>query len=354
MSSITLQLHHSLPEIAGQWRDLEKSCGNQSIQNNFLVLNAWYKCYSQGRKPAFVSMREDDVCIGIYPFILERKFGIKSYNTLYKDAFSISKPIIREGFKETFYANLGTLLLACKSHWDVIKFSYIFCFDPEHEALASSLIAADANVVTLNDTTYTVKLDGTFEDYSAAYMSKKTVTDLRRLEKKIAGHQHNVVSYRDFEALHHMPRFYDMENTGWKKDAGTALMNASDYLVYTDSLVHNCSISNQFLMTFFELDGLKIAGQFGYFENGVYNLVRTSYDRDYSQYAPSVLLFLGTIRLLIDAFPDIHVVNYYPVSYGYKQKYSRNECACSTYVLFNNNLKGKSLSYLYKKKMGKA
>lgn len=353
MDSTTIKFHSSLSEIADEWREIESSCPASSIQNNFLVLNAWYKCYADGKAMAFLSLWDKDLCIGIYPLTLEKKFGARIYNTLYRESFSISKPIIRNGFEEFFFDHLVRLLHVHKDKWDMIKFSSMYCFDNEQPLLVSSFVSNDADVYTIDDWTYAVKLQETFEQYCDTYLSKKTLTDLRRLEKKIAEREHTFLFHKDFEALPHMKRFYEMENTGWKKDAGTALVNSSNYLVYTDSFVHNCSLANKFVMTFLEIDGMKIAGQFGYLENGVYNLLRAAYDREYAKFAPSVLLFCETLRMLLDSHPEIKTINYYPISYGYKQKYSKDDCACSTHVLFSKSLKGRVLSRVYKRRMSR-
>lgn len=353
MDCLRLQFHTSISEIVEPWTSLEKACADPSIQNNFLVLNAWYACHCEGRAPAFVSLWDKSLCLGIYPFTLERKYGARIFNTPYRDAFSISKPIVRDGFHDLFFNELVKRLRVRKSEWDVMKFSGVYRFDREHALLESAFTAAGADVYTVRDHTYSVTLSSSFEDYSAAYLSKKTVTDLRRLEKKLAEHDHRFLFYRNFEALAHMRRFYDMENTGWKKDSGTPLINDQNYLVYTDSFVHNCSLANKFVMTFLEIDGQKIAGQFGYIENGVYNLLRTAYEREFSKYAPSVLLFLDTLRLMLRSFPEIKTINYYPGSYGYKQKYSKDDCECNTYVLFSDSLKGKFFSRAYRRKMAR-
>lgn len=351
MASVSITFHTAISEIAEEWTRLEKAGRDLSIQNNYLLLNAWYECHAGKRQPAFVLMRDNGRCIGIYPLTLEHKFGARVFNTLYKDAFSICKPIVLDEARELFFDRLIKMLLVHKDKWDVFKFSSIYGFDDEYEPLAASIASSGADAHTIHDQTFVVRLRETFDEYRDDYLSKKTVTDLRRLERKLSEHSHEFACYRDFDALPHMRRFYEMENTGWKKEAGSALINASNYLVYTDSLAHNSSLANKFLMTSLDLDGLRIAAQFGYFEDGVYNLLRTAYDRQYSKFAPSVLLFLGTVRFLLDARPDIKTLHYYPVSYGYKQKYSRDDCDCCTHMLFSPTLKGRFFSRLYKRKM---
>ncbi|MEF3696086.1 GNAT family N-acetyltransferase [Desulfolutivibrio sp.] len=353
MGSTRIEFHSCLPEIAGEWLRLEQGCANPSIQNNYLVLNAWYACYLADRTPAFLSLWQEDTCLGIYPFTLEKKYGARVFNTLYHESFSISKPVVQDGQEEFFFMELVRLLPEQHGKWDVIKLSSIYCFDTEARLLTSAFARNNMKVFTIHDRTYAIEIEDSFEKYRLTYLSKKTRENLDRLEKKIAKKDNRLVYYQNSEALPHMRRFYEMENTGWKKDTGTALINMNDNLVYTESLIHNCCLAGKFLMTFLELDGVKIAGQFGYIENGVYNGLRTAYDREYSMFGPSIILIARTLRLLIDTFPDVKLMNCYPLSYGYKQKYAHDRCECNTHVLFSDSIKGKLMSVAYKYKMSK-
>jgi len=353
MGSTRIEFHYSIPEVAGEWLKLEKACVNPSIQNNFLVLNAWYTCYLANRRPAFISLWDGDMCLGIYPFTLEKKYGANVYNTLYHESLSISKPIILDGHEEFFFTEFVRLLREQHGKWDVVKFSSIYCFDAEAAMLAAAFAENNLSVFTIHDSTFTVELEDSFAKYCDSYLSKSTRRNLERLEKKIAKINSKFIYYTNFEALSHLKRFYEMENTGWKKDAGTALMNVNDNLVYSESLIYNCCLAGKFFMSIFEIDGREVAGQFGYIENGVYNGLRTAYDREYAAYSPSIILLSRTIQLLLNSFKNVNIFHFYPISYGYKQKYAHDVCECSTHVLFNDSLKGRFMSLAYRYKMSK-
>ena len=353
MGSTRIEFHYSIPEIAEEWLGLEKVQANPSIQNNYLLLNAWYRCYLDGRKAAFISVWHDNTCLGIYPFTIEKKFGATVYNTLYHESLSISKPIVRDGQDEFFFIELVRHLHEHRRIWDVIKFSNLYCFDNEERLLTSAITRNTMLVHTVHDHTYTIDSDGSFEEYCQRYLSRKTRENLARLMKNIATLDSNFVYYLNFEALQHLRRFYEMENTGWKKDAGTALINRNDNLVYLESLIHNCCLSGKFFMSFLEIEGMKVAGQLGYIEDGVYHALRTAYDRAFAKLGPSVVLIAKTIRLLRDAFPEVQTINCFPRSYGYKQKYAQDRCECNTHVVFSNSLKGKLLFKAYKYKMSR-
>lgn len=353
MGSTRIEFHYSIPEIAGEWLRLEKGLANPSIQNDYVLLNAWYACYLADRKPAFLSLWDGKTCLGLYPFTLERKYGAKVLNTPYHESFCISKPIVAPGQEAFYFTELIRLLQEQHGKWDVIKFSSIYCFEPESRFLASAFESNNTQVFTIHDRTYVIEIEDTFEKYCQTYLSKKTHRDLVRLDKKISKTDSRFVYYMNYEALPHMRRFYEMENMGWKKDSGTALLNMSDNLIYSESLIHKCCLAGKFFMSFLEIDGIKISGQYGYIENGVYNGLRTAYDRDYAMFSPSIILLARTLRLLVDAFPDVKLLNCYPLSYGYKQKYAHDRCECNTHVLFSNSMKGKIMSMAYKYKMSK-
>jgi hypothetical protein len=353
MGSTRIEFHYSIPEVAAEWLRLEKACASPSIQNNYLLLNAWYTCYLAGRKPAFISLWDEDACLGIYPFTLEKKYGAHVYNTLYHESLSISKPIILEGHEEFFYTEFIRLLREQHGKWDVVKFSSMYCFDAESRMLPEAFESNGIKAFTIHDRTFAVDLGESLEQYYESYLSKNTRRSLDRLEKKIAKVNGKFIYYTNFEALSHMRRFYEMENTGWKKDAGTALMHVNDNLVYSESLIYNCCLTGKFFMSVFEIDGKEVAGQFGYIENGVYNGLRTAYDREYAAYSPSIILLSRTIRLLIESFKNVRIFHFYPVSYGYKQKYAHDRCECSTHVLFNDNMKGRLMSLAYRYKMSR-
>lgn len=353
MKSTRLEFHSSIPEIASHWFRLENSIADPSIQNSYMLLNAWYTCYLAGRRPAFISLWSDEACIGIYPFTVERKYGATIYNTLYNQSFSISKPIMQDGQEDYFFNELMRCLKKEKDRWDVIKFSSVYCFDKEEALLASAFAKHGMQVYTIREHTYVIGLNISFEQYCQDYLSKKTRENIRRLEKKLALKKNEIVSYVNYEALPHMRRFYEMENTGWKRDGGTSLLQLNDNLMYTETLINTSCLAGKFLMTFLEFDGLKIAGQFGYVEDGVYNGFRTAYDRDYAQLGPAVLLLAKTVRMLIEQFSEIKLLHCYPDPFGYKQKYAHDRCECNTHVLFSDSLKGRLLYKLYRRKMSR-
>jgi len=353
MKSTRLEFHSSIPEIASLWFRLENAIADPSIQNSYILLNAWYACYLAGRRPAFISLWSDEACIGIYPFTVERKYGATIYNTLYNQSFSISKPIIQDGQKEFFFDEFMRCLKKERNKWDVVKFSSVYCFDAEEALLAAAFAQKAIQVYTIHEHTYAIDLNVSFEQYCHDALSKKTRENIRRLEKKLVTKKTKIVSYVNYEALPHMRRFYEMENTGWKKDGGTSLLQLNDNLIYTETLINTCCLAGKLLMTFLEVDGLKIAGQFGYVENGVYNGFRTAYDREYAQLGPAVLLLTRTVRMLMEQFPEVKLLHCYPDSFGYKQKYAHDRCECNTHVLFSDSLKGRLLYKLYRRKMSR-
>lgn len=353
MPEPTVRYHLSPAEVVDIWRDIACSRARKSPLDSFVLLNAWYVCFLGGRRPVLVSVWDGDRCLGVYPFTLERKFGATVLNTLYMDAYGLESPLIRDGCREAFYSGLLGGMLAGDGRADVVKLGGLYSYMEDNALVRACLDEARAHCVSVRDRTYCVDLGASLAEYAAAFLSKKVRLDLRRLEKLLAARDHTFHFLRDREALDRMDRFYAMEHTGWKREQGTALLQAGAFLTYTEAFVRACAEAGTLFAASLDVDGLPVAGQFGYFQDGVYNLVRTAYDRAYASLSPSVSLFVRVLGHLIDTRPDIRIVNYYPVSYGYKHKYAHDRYWRDTQVVFTGTWKARLLEPLYRRKMSR-
>ena len=121
-------------------------------------------------------------------------------------------------------------------------------------------------------------------------ISTKFRSRMRRARKNIAAlgklefHQHGEAD----PSL--LQQFYEIEASGWKGHANTAIANHPKIRLYYDEIARAASEKGYFALNFFELNGKPIAADFGLTYGGTFYGAKAGYDEAFRSYGPGHLL----------------------------------------------------------------
>jgi CelD/BcsL family acetyltransferase involved in cellulose biosynthesis len=182
--------------------------------------------------------------------------------------------------------------------WDLIELPYI-ASGGAAEALLR--IAADDGFLTAQE-----------EQYCSPYIPLTGVTDVgsllrsthfrqnhrRRMRHAQARHGIHMVSiaHADPDALR---QFYDLESSGWKGAAGSAIASASPTRRFYDEIAGRSAQHGYFALRLLYFGDQPAAGAFGLIHNGCFYIPKVAYDESYAAYGPGHLLVDGILHDLL-------------------------------------------------------
>jgi CelD/BcsL family acetyltransferase involved in cellulose biosynthesis len=91
-------------------------------------------------------------------------------------------------------------------------------------------------------------------------------------------------------------RFCDVEASGWKGRAKTAIASAADTLRFYEEVAREAARLGYLTFYFLESNGRTVAAQFGLTYRGRYFLVKAGYDESFAKFGPGHLLVLAVLR----------------------------------------------------------
>lgn len=354
MGKFFIRFHFSISEVSKEISEIRKQNSNNKISSSYVVLDAWYQCFKKSSRQYIISLWCDDVCIGISPMLLDKKYGLNRIYSLYHgdSCFSLGTPLIMEGYEEAFYKNFFRLIFQSKVKWNVIKFSNIYNFEADH-ALLREIAAIERSVsLILSKPTYCVDMAGGLAAYHENYLSANSRKAYkRRLNKLKESAEYKFLCLRAHEALPFVESFLALENMGWKGKAGTSLLKSQDELIFFDCMVNELCKENKFMLFILQVDGVTVAGQCGFIEGDIFNMMKSAYDENFNHLSPSTLLFMNMLEFFYAEQRGVTKLHAYPISYGYKNNYMHGNDYCSTFIFFNKTLFSRGLFRLYKFKM---
>lgn len=106
----------------------------------------------------------------------------------------------------------------------------------------------------------------------------------------------------------HLERFLQVESSGWKRAAGTAILQSPALVSFYTALARRLEKLGWLQWHFLEAEGRTIAGQFAVKMGHQLTLLKIGYDESYGHCAPENMLFEQTIRHFFGA-GDIDEIN---------------------------------------------
>ena len=182
--------------------------------------------------------------------------------------------------------------------WDVLQMSLV----PEGSGLDELLrVAADdgfqvARKPDFESLYFRLESEAGESEPGMAETSRKFRANLRRTRRQLeklgrVTLQH--VEDADPEALQ---RFFTLESSGWKGQAGTAIALQPQTRLYYELIANAAARDGCFAFDFLELNGQAIAGHFGLFRDGRYMVPKAAYDESFSRFGVGHLIVSNILR----------------------------------------------------------
>lgn len=191
--------------------------------------------------------------------------------------------------------------------------------------------------------TYALTLPTTFEAYQSAHLSRNARKNHQRLRNRLdrAG-PNRIRVFRGDDAIGQWPQLLQIEDTGWKGEAGSSLKQMDDtYRRYYQGLLDLLAARDELSLYFLELNDKFIAGVLGYVEGDVFHWYKTGYDEAFAEFAPSNLLLLGIIEDLIRHHSGVRRFHMFPVDTGYKHRYTQEPHSSIRTILYGRTVRGR-------------
>jgi|GEM_PF-1925512 CelD/BcsL family acetyltransferase involved in cellulose biosynthesis len=353
MPTYTVECHDDLQNVKDLWHDIQTENGYDSPLHDYDVVSAWYCHLGGGDRPRILSLWENsNRCIGIYPMLLEKKYGARVLKTMYSGALSINLPLVRKAYRDDFFTLFFQAISSSSLRWEIIKLSWFPTYLKPLESLNDSFFRKMGfRSFPIDDIGYGVDLQKEFNSYFNG-LSPKTRKNVAYLTRKLnRSHDVRFEFLHNQDALDSWESFLDIECSGWKKKCGTSLAQNPPYRTYCHNLAVSLCREGSLLMAFLTADEVRIAGMFGYIQRGVYYALRSGYLEKYFDYSPSNLLLVEMVRYFMIQMPDVNRIDLFPFDYGYKHKWSDLHEPYRTFMIANATPFSKLLYFFYAFKM---
>jgi len=330
--------------IENEWRGFYSQNGIVSPFLTFEFINLWYECFSEPEDVRIYKVFNGSGAIGFLPVVIEKIGSLRILKSLTNDHCLHSGPLVKNGYEEVFSKIILEEILKDWKLWDVFcyRFSYSFSQFP---GLFSDELLNNMNVIgeRREQPTYAISLNKSYEEYFRKDLSLNSRKNFMRIlnRLKTAGN-YRMVECRGIEGLNRWDDFIKLEDSGWKGEKHSSIKKVSQsYQKYYSNLVKLLADKDALDMYFLELNGLPIAGVFGYFEGDIYHWAKIGYDERHKDFSPSNLLILFIIENIIKKYPGVKMFHMFPWDYNYKHRYTNTTATCFETIIYSSTKRGR-------------
>lgn len=349
---LELSLHTTLDAVAADWHELEQAQPDRCLLTAFDLTREWYARFSDTDRIAVCGVRDGYRPIGLLPLERRTRYGIAGLRSLANWHFTLSEPIIRPGFEAAFARCLCDQLFAKAPGITTLKLVHLYSFSPFQPALTALPPAACSSLLQWSLPTYCVDLRAGFEAYFRQFLKKKIRDNFKTNRKKMeTDHGLRLDFYRDDAALAQWDRFTAIEDTGWKERQHSSINHLPEaYTAFYRTFSAFAATRGALRICILSLDGRPAAGIYGFLDSGVFHAAKTGLHPDFAQYSASNILFIETVRHLIEQEPTARLLHLYPDDYGYKHRYCATDHRCSTVIHTRRSVLGSLVGGAYRLK----
>ncbi|MFH1134712.1 MAG: GNAT family N-acetyltransferase [Pseudomonadota bacterium] len=352
--SLSLTWHTDIADVAGAWRKIESFNNHSSASQSHAAARLWYDRFAKAGSVLVLGLYERDQCLGLYPLVATKKYGVRIPRTLFNGAPCFhSAPVVRAGRETEFAIGLLGALSAHFSRWDVLKIFYLSSYDPFARALTQVLPQAfGTNYILESKPLYCVDLNQAFDDYYRNALSAGTRKSLRRTNNRLEEVGCEYFFSHDFDALGLWKDFLALEESGWKGEQRKfALRRNPGVLSYYDEFVRILADYKGLLLGGLVMQNKLAAMSFGYFDKNIYHDHRTAYDETFKAYSPSTMLSLALTRYLMSRDGKPTIMNQSFGDFGYKHRFAHARYSADTYRIISPNSKMRYLFSAYRRRI---
>jgi CelD/BcsL family acetyltransferase involved in cellulose biosynthesis len=266
-------------------------------------LHAWYMAWWDG----YGSDRDLRVCTvwngsdlaGLLPLCLRNG----RLEAMANEESCVVRPLARDAETLRLLADA-----AARERYDLMEIRRLPEGDRGIDALAAAARAAGRlSIVAPDITSPIVDTTGTLDEYRQATRSKwhKNLRRLyRKLERDRGAEMHLIEAPADLES--ELAQGFAVESSGWKRDAGSAILSRPESEAYYRSLARRFHDRGELRVSSIRVDGRMIAWDLGILRANRLYSPKSGYLEEFRQFAPGVVLELATIERCFELGLDAH------------------------------------------------
>ncbi|NLX18337.1 MAG: GNAT family N-acetyltransferase [Desulfobulbus sp.] len=330
-----------------EWNDLYQSLHMPSFFNSFAYVEMWYRHFAGADAVRVYAVRADEILIGLLPLVLLRQSGgVRKLTNLVNDHCLIAPPLIAPIYVEVVQQTLLQALRTTQSDWDIFTHDFSYSFSSLPQIFTDQQLAAcGCHWRKITEPTYSIFLKTTFTEYTTRVLSRNLRKNLKNAANRL-NREKNVRYFflEDEEVIDFWPKFLELEASGWKGEAGTAIACTEPAMQeYYLDLLHLMSHTDQVYLYGLEVDGVLVAAEFGYTDKDVFHHAKVAYNEQFAYLSPSHLLMLYLLEDLPNHFPRIRLFHMFPWDTGYKQRFINDPSSYTTTTLYSPSWRGQIL-----------
>ena len=346
--------YEQLEVVESEWKEIYGESKRRSPFLSYEFIKLWYECFAGPEDIRIYLARKGNRTIGFLPLIVQKAGPIRILKSITNDHCFHSDPLFNRSYENIFAETLLKEILEDDGSWDIFKFSFSYSFS-QLPGLFSDELLNNMDVVweRREQPTYAISLNKSYEEYFRKDLSLNTQKNfMRYLNRLKKAGDYRVVECRGTEGLNRWDDFVELEDSGWKGEEHSSIKSISQsYQKYYMSFVELLANQDDLDMYFLELNGMPIAGVFGYSDGEIYHWWKTGYDEKYKDLSPSNLLILFIIKHIMKHYPKIKMFHMFPSDYNYKHRYTNMTATCFETIIFSPSKRGR-LVYAFDKLKG--
>lgn len=290
------------PEIESAWRKMEADGDVPTIFQTFDWIETWWKHLSHRGKPLLIATFDNTSVIGIAPlFTTKMKIkGVSFFNMLLPmgsgesdyNGFILKKDRERDALN-------AILSFLKKQHWDIMRLGDVQAESPTAAFITDSCAAVRLPYTQSEHTPCPyIVLPHTVEEF-ATTLTTHFKKNLRNRSRKLAelGALHFTVSPHDIPVPEAMAAFFKLHENRWGEQGQKGAL--ADPRVKSMHLEAAQRLERYFHTGFLELNGKRIACQYGYtYNNNRYSYLR-GWDPEYKKMGVANVLLMDLIEKAI-------------------------------------------------------
>jgi CelD/BcsL family acetyltransferase involved in cellulose biosynthesis len=325
------------------WNETLKDSSKNSIFNKLEYVLLWYRCFLGAGSIRVLSVTSNNKIIGIFPMVCRRFLGIRTLNSLTNRHCLLNSKIYLIGHEDEFWNGIKEKLLEHSHEYDLMNFQFQYSFESDTPSFMNKMHKGfNSNTWIKTQPTYLIALPNSYEEYFKEQLSKSVRKNILYYHKRLE--KGGIVEYRNYsgkDAIGHWEKFLKLEDSGWKGSDGSSILRLKEnYKNFYDGFVQLLGKLNVLHLYFLILDGVEIAGVFGFEDCETFHYAKTGYDEKYGEFSPSNLLLVHIVEDLIVNRPDIKQFHMFPWDYGYKHRFANEISECTDAIIYSSTMLG--------------
>lgn len=288
-----------------EWNDAVDRAG---ITHPFLShewIRTWWECFGAGADLHILVVWSAGRIIAIAPLMREkaRMYGVRVRRLrLLQNDHSPRADFIVADRPDDAYRAIWSALSRQRPNWDVLQLSQLPAESPTLDVV-SRLADEDrcATGVWRSGSSPYLALTGTETDYFSSLSAKFRQNVRNRIARlqRVAEPMLEIVSGRDVAAA--LPDAVRLEESGWKRSAGTAICTSSTIERFYSCLAGRMTTRGWLRLHFLTVNGRRIATSYSLAAGGRLYLCKTGYDPAFETCSPFKVLMHFLVRHAFEA-----------------------------------------------------